>query len=153
MPLESITQSINQYVKKSFPHGIHIIYQSSSLSSSSSRAISTDIPDRLSPPLSIVNRFRQVLRTIYAELLYEGSSWSPCLWSAMCGVHKNTSLTSSSLLLQQCPACLVRLTWIVFVGVVGGCTAVALWGVASRACSILLAAFLCSCRQAFSPYV
>ena len=34
------------------------------------------------------------------------------------GVHRSTSLMSSSLLLQQCPACLVRLTWIVFV--VGG---------------------------------
>ena len=33
-------------------------------------------------------------------------------------VHKSTSLMSSSLLLQQCPACLVRLTWIVFV--IGG---------------------------------
>ena len=31
------------------------------------------------------------------------------------GVHGSTSLMSSSLLLQQCPACLVRLTWIVFV--------------------------------------
>ena len=31
------------------------------------------------------------------------------------GVHRSTSLTSSSLLLQQCPACLVRLAWIVFV--------------------------------------
>ena len=31
------------------------------------------------------------------------------------GVHRNTSLMSSSLLLQQCPACLVRLTCIVFV--------------------------------------
>ena len=31
------------------------------------------------------------------------------------GVHKSTSLMSSSLLLQQCPACPVRLTWIVFV--------------------------------------
>ena len=31
------------------------------------------------------------------------------------GVHKSTSIMSSSLLLQQCPACLVRLTWIVFV--------------------------------------
>ena len=30
------------------------------------------------------------------------------------GVHRCTSLMSSSLLLQQCPACLVRLTWIVF---------------------------------------
>ena len=32
----------------------------------------------------------------------------------MWGVHRCTSLMSSSLLLQQCPACLVRLTWIVF---------------------------------------
>ena len=31
------------------------------------------------------------------------------------GVHRSTSLMSSSLLLQQCPAGLVRLTWIVFV--------------------------------------
>ena len=31
------------------------------------------------------------------------------------GVHRSISLMSSSLLLQQCPACLVRLTWIVFV--------------------------------------
>ena len=37
----------------------------------------------------------------------------PCV-----GVHKSTSLMSSSLLLQQCPACLVRLTWIV--SVIGG---------------------------------
>ena len=37
----------------------------------------------------------------------------PCV-----GVHKSTSLMSSSLLLQQCPACLVRLNWIVFV--IGG---------------------------------
>ena len=31
------------------------------------------------------------------------------------GVHRSTSLMSSSLLLQQCPACLVRLTCILFV--------------------------------------
>ena len=31
------------------------------------------------------------------------------------GFHRSTSLMSSSLLLQQCPARLVRLTWIVFV--------------------------------------
>ena len=34
----------------------------------------------------------------------------PCV-----GIHRSTSLMSSSLLLQQCPAFLVRLTWIVFV--------------------------------------
>ena len=31
------------------------------------------------------------------------------------GVHRSTSFMSSSLLLQQCPACLARLAWIVFV--------------------------------------
>ena len=31
------------------------------------------------------------------------------------GIHRSTSLMSSSLLFQQCPACLVRLTWVVFV--------------------------------------
>ena len=31
------------------------------------------------------------------------------------GVHRSTSLMNSSLLLRQCPACLVRLAWIVFV--------------------------------------
>ena len=31
------------------------------------------------------------------------------------GVHRSTSLMSSSLLFLQCSACLVRLTWIVFV--------------------------------------
>ena len=34
------------------------------------------------------------------------------------GIHRSTSLMSSSLLFQQCPACLVRLTLIVFV--IGG---------------------------------
>ena len=33
-------------------------------------------------------------------------------------VHRSTLLMNSSLLLQRCPACLVRLTWIVFV--IGG---------------------------------
>ena len=69
----------------------------------------------------------------------------PCLV-----VHKSTSLMSSSLLLQQCPACLVRLTWIVF-GIVGR------WLYSS--CLVgcchqdLLAAFLCNCRLASSPAV
>ena len=31
------------------------------------------------------------------------------------GVHRSKSLLGSSLLLRQCPACLVRLTWIVLV--------------------------------------
>ena len=39
----------------------------------------------------------------------------PAFARSCVGIHKSTSLMSSSLLLQQCPACLVRLTWIVFV--------------------------------------
>ena len=38
-------------------------------------------------------------------------------------------------------------------GRLGDRTAVVLRGVASRTCSIQLAAFLCNCRQAFSLYV
>ena len=55
-------------------------------SSSSRRAIGTDIPDPFSLPLPIVYRFRQVLRAtprIRTELLYVGSSWSSCFRSAM----------------------------------------------------------------------
>ena len=39
----------------------------------------------------------------------------PAFARSYVGVRRSTSLMSSSLLLQQCPACLVRLTWIVFV--------------------------------------
>ena len=69
------------------------------------------------------------------------------------GVHRSTSLISLSLLLQQCPACLVRLTWIVFMMEAGGRIVGVLWGVAARTYSILLATFLCNCRLASSPAV
>ena len=72
----------------------------------------------------------------------------PCV-----GIHKSTSLMSSSLLLQQCPACLVRLTWIVFEIGAGGRTVGVLWSVAARTCSGLHAAFLCNCHLASSPVV
>ena len=39
----------------------------------------------------------------------------PAFARAYAGVQRSTSLLSSSLLLQQCPACLVRLTWRLFV--------------------------------------
>ena len=69
------------------------------------------------------------------------------------GVHRSTSLISSSLLLQQCPACLVRLTWIVFVMGGRGRIVGVLCGVAARTCSILLAACLCNRRLASCPDV
>ena len=69
------------------------------------------------------------------------------------GVHRSTSLMSSSLLLQQCPGCLVRLTWIVFVMGSRWPYSWCLVGVAVGNCSILLATFLCNCRLASSPAV
>ena len=73
--------------------GVHHIWDCSyfskpkSLSSSSSyHAISTDIPNPLSPLLLIVHCFRLDLKatpSISAELLYVGSSWSSCLCSSM----------------------------------------------------------------------
>ena len=86
--------------------------------STSCRANSTDIPDSLSPPFPIVHRFRQVLRVtprILTELLYVGSSWSPAFARPCERVHRSTSHMSSSQHLQQGPASLVRLTFIVFV--------------------------------------
>ena len=65
------------------------------------------------------------------------------------GVHRSTSLMSSSLPFQQCPACLVRLTW-----EAGGHIVGALWGVAARIhYSILLSTFMCNCCLASSPAV
>ena len=58
----------------------------SSSSSTSCRAIGTDIPDPFSPPLPFIHRIRQVPRAtsrIHTEVLYVGSSWSPCFRSAM----------------------------------------------------------------------
>ena len=117
-------------------------------SSSSCHPASTDLPDPLSPPVSIVHRSREVFKATYC--ISRCSSWSSCLCSSVWMVHRSISLMRSSLLLQQCLACLVRLTLIVFV--MGGrwsysCCFV--WGVASRTCSKYLAAFLCNCYQAF----
>ena len=58
------------------------------------------------------------------------------------GIHRSTSLTSSPLLLQQCPACLVRLAWIVFRD--GRQVAVYL-----VPCGVLLPGFVQYCSQHF----
>ena len=67
------------------------IYISSS--SSSCRAISTDIPDPLSPPLPIIYGFRQVLRAtsfIYTEVQAGRPAFArPCE-----GVYRSSSLMS-----------------------------------------------------------
>ena len=90
---------------------------SSSSSSSSCRTASSDIPDPLSTLFPIVHRLWQLFRAtsrILTQLLYILAG-RPVLARPYVRVHRSTSLMSSSLLLQQCPASLVRLTWIVFV--------------------------------------
>ena len=89
-----------------------------SFSSLSCRAINTDIPDpSCHPSLSFI-------ASGWSSGQHPVSSQSCCMsvragcpaFTRPCeGVHRNTSLMSSSILLQQCPECLVRLTLIVFV--------------------------------------
>ena len=78
---------------------------------SSCHVTSTDIPDPLSPLLPIVHRLWQVFRAtshILTELLYVCLRWPSCFCLAICGSpYETSSLMSLSLLLQQCPACLV----------------------------------------------
>ena len=81
---------------------------------------------------------------------YDVLAGCPAFARPYVGVHRSTSLMSLSLLLQQCPACLVCLTWIVFM--MGGRWPYS-WcfgGVAARTYSILLATFLCNCCPASS---
>ena len=87
------------------------------LSSSSSHADSTKFPDSLSCHTSLSSiapgrSFR--LHLVFAQSWCKSvlSGWST-LTCPCAGVHKKMFLMSSSLLLQQCPACLVCLTWVV----------------------------------------
>ena len=87
-------------------------------SSSSCRVASTDIPDPLSPLLPIVHRLRQVFRAtsrILTQLLNVCSSWSSCFCLAICGGPQEYITYELVYASPAVSACLVRLTWIVFV--------------------------------------
>ena len=113
-------------------------------SSSSCRAISTDIPDHFSPPSFIALCFRQVVRAtprIGTKLLYVGSSWSSCLCSSM---WRGPQEYITYEFVHTSPA-VFRMSgssnfdsfhdgWWVSVQLLP------LWGAASRTCSISLAA-------------
>ena len=67
----------------------------------------------VSPSISIMYHFRQAFQSTYSahtEMLHVGSNWL----SHICACIWNTSLMSSSLLLQQCHVCIVRLIFMVF---------------------------------------
>ena len=114
------------------------------------------------PISSSLSRYSSVslFGSVRSSELHPVSSHSCCMYVRSCRpafarpyveVHRSTSLMSSSLLLQQCPACLVRLTWIVFV--MGGrwLYSWCLMGCCRR--SILHATCLRNCRLASSPAV
>ena len=94
-----ISIKINLKLPFSINFVLQLAFLFNKISSSSCRAISTDIPNPLSPPLPIIHGIRQVHRAtsrIYTELLSVNSGWLPCLCSS------------------QYPACLIRLILIVF---------------------------------------
>ena len=113
-------------------------------------------PWPLSPPVSIVHRSREVFKAISCigtELLYIGSSCSCCLYSSMWRgpqeyIAYEFVLTSSAV---SCISGSSNL--IVFVMDGRWPYSCCFVGFAFRTYSILLTAFLCNCRQAFSPYV
>ena len=78
-----LTNGDSQHILVNHCYAITIIIISSS--SSSMSPASTDLPDPLSPPVSIIHRSREVFKVISfigTESLYIGSSWSSCLCSS-----------------------------------------------------------------------
>ena len=90
--------------------------------SSSWRAASTDIPDSLSLHVSqwfiAFGRSSGIHPVSSHSCCMNVRAGRPAFYWRYAGVHRGTSLTISSLHLQQCPACLVRLACIVLV--IGG---------------------------------
>ena len=116
-------------------------------SSSSCLVARSDIPDSQSLHFSlsfIASGRSSELHPVSSKSCYiDVRAGRPAFTRPYVGVHSSTSLMSSSLLLQQCPACLVRLTWIVFVMWGRWPYSWCLVGMSTRSCSILLATFLC----------
>ena len=102
---------------------IGTISSSSSSSSSSRRAtsrISLTLSRHFSLSFNVSGRYSELhLVSLHSCCMYVLAS-RPAFARPYVGIHWSTSLMSSSLLLQKCPACLVRLTWIVFVWEAGG---------------------------------
>ena len=131
------------------------IHTHTHIPSSSCRAASMDLPDPFSPPVSIVHCSGEVFKAtscIGTELLYVGSSWLSCLCLSMWRSPQEYVAYEFVLTSPAVSACLVHLTWIVFMG-----------GRWPYSCCFVeccfqdlfkqLAAFLCNCRQTFSLYI
>ena len=148
-------QYSNQLMINILPLPLRLQTTSSSSSSSLFHAISKDLLRPLPPPFSIVHRSWQVFKS---KSRIGKSSCMQVLAGHLAfarpsdGVHESKSLMSSSLLFQQCPACPIHLTWIVFMMVGKWPNTAVLLGVATRTCLIFRVAFMFSYNQAFSSY-
>ena len=143
-----------------------------SWSSSSCDAISTVIPNPLSPHLPIIHYFQQVLiatSCIGTDLLFISSSWSSCLCSSI-WMGPQEYITFVSVLTSPALSCMSGSSnldsfcdgWLVAVQLLLCGVLKCLLNyyhlfahsfIAPSNCSILLATFLCRCRQASSLYV
>ena len=104
----------------------------------------------LSPSIPIDRSFRQHPVSPQSWWIEVFAGWSK-LAHPYIEIHGRTLLMSSSLLLQQCPACLVHLTLMVFeMGGKWPYSDYCLGGAASSIYSKLHITFLCSSHQAFS---
>ena len=102
------------------------------ISQSSSRVAKKDFcyPLYVRPYHLSLYRIPSLLQTTYClctEVLLEISCWSANTGTFMWRVHRRTSLIISSLLLQPCPTCFVRLIWMVFKMGVSGHTTIVAW--------------------------
>ena len=107
----------------------------------------TDFPDSLSlyPPLSFITPGKSSkLHPVWAQ------SWCKLFLARSCvGSRRKTS----SLLLQQCSTCLVRLTWMACEMLVSGCNSCCPMGFVSRVCSKLHVDFTFCSHLPFSAWV
>ena len=91
-----------------------ISYSVKGLFSSSCHAISTDVSDPLTPALP--SSWSSGLHPVSAQsCCTQVLAGRPAFARPWEGVHRSTALISSSLLLQQCPTCPVRLIAKIFV--------------------------------------
>ena len=106
---KTLIRKLESILNKLYRRILSVLFNESSSSSSSCRAASTDIPDPLSPLLPIFIAYGR------SSGLHLVSSHSCCIYvragrpafaRPYVGVHRSTSLISSSLILQQRPACL-----------------------------------------------
>ena len=103
---EKILGKQSTYIKHDKIHSHHVV---------SPARISLSLSSHFSLSLIASGRFLGLHPVFPKSCCMHVWAGHPAFARPYVGVHWSTSFMSSSLLLQQCPVCLVCLTWIVFV--------------------------------------